>query len=215
MSPLERRYRRLLALYPRAFRRDHERELLDVLMTGARPGQRRPELGETAALVRSSVWMHLRPAGRGSSPPAVSWAVRLMCVAALLELLAALLVTLTSADVHAAIAHSDLQLTAAGWRHIVATSIRPVQIGAPIVAAAWLLSARASGRGRDWGRIVTALLAALNLFSLVNALAQRGFALAPVDAAIGCALCAVGVAAVVLSFSPGAASHYARRLAPD
>jgi hypothetical protein len=31
-----------LALYPRAFRREHEVEMLAVLMAGAKEGQRRP-----------------------------------------------------------------------------------------------------------------------------------------------------------------------------
>ena len=34
-SRLERRYRSLLALYPKAFRREHEQEILSVLMAAA------------------------------------------------------------------------------------------------------------------------------------------------------------------------------------
>jgi hypothetical protein len=45
---LERRYRRLLAFYPRAFRREHEQEILSVLLAGAAEGQRRPRLAEYA-----------------------------------------------------------------------------------------------------------------------------------------------------------------------
>jgi hypothetical protein len=37
-SGLERRYRRLLALYPRAFRTEREEEMLAVLMAGAAEG---------------------------------------------------------------------------------------------------------------------------------------------------------------------------------
>jgi hypothetical protein len=36
VTGLERRYRRLVACYPRAFRREHEQEILAVLMAGAR-----------------------------------------------------------------------------------------------------------------------------------------------------------------------------------
>ena len=39
---LERAYRRLLAWYPRAFRRENEQEILAVLLADAPPGQRRP-----------------------------------------------------------------------------------------------------------------------------------------------------------------------------
>jgi hypothetical protein len=38
---LEREYRRLVALYPRAFRRESEEEIVGVLLASARPGQRR------------------------------------------------------------------------------------------------------------------------------------------------------------------------------
>jgi hypothetical protein len=56
---LERRYRRLLALYPRRFRRDREQEILSVLMEGAESGQRRPGLAESANLSRHALWMRL------------------------------------------------------------------------------------------------------------------------------------------------------------
>ena len=45
---LERGYRRLLAWYPRAFRREHGPEILAVLMACAADGQRRPGLAESA-----------------------------------------------------------------------------------------------------------------------------------------------------------------------
>lgn len=37
-AELERRYRRLLACYPRAYRHESEQEILGVLMDGARDG---------------------------------------------------------------------------------------------------------------------------------------------------------------------------------
>jgi hypothetical protein len=59
-SRLERRYRSLLALYPKAFRREHEQEMLAVLMAAAREGQERPRLAESADLVRSAIFMRVR-----------------------------------------------------------------------------------------------------------------------------------------------------------
>ena len=38
MSELERRYRRLLVWYPAEYRRDHEEEMLGVLLAAARGG---------------------------------------------------------------------------------------------------------------------------------------------------------------------------------
>ena len=43
-TTLERRYRRLLAWYPPAFRQDHGEELLAVLMACVSDGQHRPGL---------------------------------------------------------------------------------------------------------------------------------------------------------------------------
>lgn len=58
-ADLERRYRRLLACYPRAFRSDHEEEILAVLMAGAEDGQHRPRPGEAINLINHALWMRL------------------------------------------------------------------------------------------------------------------------------------------------------------
>lgn len=60
MNALERRYRRLLAFYPRAFRRDHGEEMLAVLMDSASEGQRRPRLADSVNLLRNALWMRGR-----------------------------------------------------------------------------------------------------------------------------------------------------------
>jgi hypothetical protein len=57
---LERRYRRLLALYPRAFRGEREEEMLAVLMAGAAEGQQRPRLDESTNLIGSAIFTRLR-----------------------------------------------------------------------------------------------------------------------------------------------------------
>ncbi len=57
---LERRYRRLLACYPAAFRREHEQEVLSVLMAAAEEGQRWPRPVEAAHLLRSAMSIRLR-----------------------------------------------------------------------------------------------------------------------------------------------------------
>jgi hypothetical protein len=59
-AKLERRYRRLLALYPRVFRSEHQEEILSVLMDGAGPDQRWPAMSESADLVTNG----LRARGR-------------------------------------------------------------------------------------------------------------------------------------------------------
>ena len=58
-TQLERGYQRLLAIYPKAFRREHEQEMLSVLMAGAAAGQRRPSLDEAIDLVHNAILMRL------------------------------------------------------------------------------------------------------------------------------------------------------------
>jgi uncharacterized membrane protein YidH (DUF202 family) len=69
---LERGYRRLLAWYPREFRREHEEEMLAVLMAGAREGKWRPSLAEAVDVLRSALRMRLRRARPG--PGNGAWA---------------------------------------------------------------------------------------------------------------------------------------------
>ncbi len=59
-TALERRYRRLLAFYPRAFRREHEEEILAVLLECAADGQRWPRPPECANLLGNGIWMRAR-----------------------------------------------------------------------------------------------------------------------------------------------------------
>jgi hypothetical protein len=59
-AELARRYRQRLALYPRAYRRDHEEEMLAVLLEGARPGQEFPRIAESADLIWGALRMRMR-----------------------------------------------------------------------------------------------------------------------------------------------------------
>jgi hypothetical protein len=59
-AELARRYRQRLALYPRAYRRDHEEEMLAVLLEGARAGQEFPRIAESADLIWGALRMRMR-----------------------------------------------------------------------------------------------------------------------------------------------------------
>jgi hypothetical protein len=91
-SALERRYRRLLAWYPAAFRREQQDEMLAVLMAGAQPGQRRPGLLETADLIRNALVMRARQIGaRSHSHPWADGLATFSVAAPLVLLLASVL----------------------------------------------------------------------------------------------------------------------------
>lgn len=70
MSPLEARYRRLLACYPREHRARHEEEMIGVLLAGARPRQTRPRPAEAADLLWGALRVHGRRAFGPLSAPA-------------------------------------------------------------------------------------------------------------------------------------------------
>jgi hypothetical protein len=63
-ADLERRYRRLLKFFPTRYRREHEQEILSVLMDGAKEGQRRPGLADSADLLVSAIFMRWREVTR-------------------------------------------------------------------------------------------------------------------------------------------------------
>ncbi|MCW3842017.1 hypothetical protein ONA70_18110 [Micromonospora yasonensis] len=69
---LERRYRRLLAVYPWEHRRAYEEEMLAVLLAGARPGQTRPDGGDAVNLIAAGLRARVRVGVRGLTEPA--WA---------------------------------------------------------------------------------------------------------------------------------------------
>ncbi|MEV4571755.1 hypothetical protein AB0K16_00755 [Nonomuraea jabiensis] len=60
MSALERRYRRLLAWYPKDHRARHEEEMLAVLLAASAPGRSRPAGREAFDLVRGGLAIRLR-----------------------------------------------------------------------------------------------------------------------------------------------------------
>jgi MFS family permease len=85
-SELERRYRRLLAWYPAGHRRDHEEEMLGVLLAAARDGQRRPALADAVNLIGGGLRIRVR-AGPARLDPRWRDALAVCSVAAPLLLL--------------------------------------------------------------------------------------------------------------------------------
>ncbi|HXF22216.1 MAG TPA: hypothetical protein VN597_17275 [Streptosporangiaceae bacterium] len=82
---LEASYRRLLRCYPAWYRGQHEEEILGVLMTAARPGQRRPGVRDWADLLWSALKIRARTVLRGAASQ--PWADALTQFAVLLPLL--------------------------------------------------------------------------------------------------------------------------------
>ena len=167
---LERAYRRLLNLYPKWFRQDHEDEMIGVLLASAGDGRTRPGLAESLDLTRSAFWMHLRP--RAPKSRGVVAAVRFMYLGSFLQLVALLTSLVTIGSVKAAVVAHYPALTAAQWHYIVATQVVPAQIAAPITAVLWASLAWASGRGMRWAKVAFAVLFGFFTLGLLGALGQ-------------------------------------------
>jgi hypothetical protein len=213
---LERAYRRLLAWYPRAFRREYGPEIVAVLMAGARGGQRRPGLAESADLIRSGLRMRLRP---GVPRPArtVRAAIRLMYAGAAVStvlLINSVYTTIVLASIDDnKIHHMRLpELTGA----IQVAPISSVSITTGIVEslvpiAAWLWMARMAGQRRNWTRLAAAALLGLAtleatlLFAAPRLILQAGIPGGPLLALL---TWPVGAAAVWLLWRPASTAFF-------
>jgi hypothetical protein len=147
---LERGYRRLVALFPRAFRRESEDEIVAVLLATAGEGQERVGLAESADLIRGAVRMHRGP----RLPRALLIPVRLAYAGAAAELtvLVALLVTLASLTSATIRANPDFSL--AQWRAVLLLAHLPAaEAAAPVLLGLWVWLACANARGNHAGRV--------------------------------------------------------------
>jgi hypothetical protein len=201
---LERGYRRILACYPRSFRRDNEGEILAVLLDTAEPGQVRVGLAEAWDLIRGGVRMRLWPAM--PRPRAVRAAVTLMLAGAAAELAALLTVIATLGSVRAAVAARDTAAAHALLVHQVA-----VMVGAPVAVGLWLWLAWAIGRGEDWARLVSVACFLLMSLSVIGVLAQDAVAFAPASMIAAAVVWVLGLSSVALIFTPAAGRYYRLR----
>jgi hypothetical protein len=213
-ADLERGYRRWLRWYPKSFRREHEAEVLGVLMAGAYEGQRQPELMECLDLMRNALWMRLRPSAPRSDRSVFN-AVKLLYFGAVVELATAITIVATIGDVRSTVVQRNPGLTEGQWHTIVAGQLAPTAVAAAVAVGFWLWMAWSLGRGQRWARIAFALFFGLNTYSLFNGLAGGSAVYARADLAIGIVLWLVELAAVVLIFqvkravSPSGASRSA------
>jgi Na+/proline symporter len=211
-SHLERRYRRLLAWYPRAFRHEHEEEMLAVLMAGARAHRRRPALADCADLIMNALWLRMCPEV-GRSSRRLVWAVRLMVIGAVLELVALATVLATQDNLRSAILRHFPHFTAAQWHADVHAHILTVEVGAPIAAVVWLWLAWANGRRYGWAKGLLIGFFALTSVSLLSSFAQHAATYAPADLTAGCVLWLLCLVTVLLTLHPRS-GEFGRRSEP-
>jgi hypothetical protein len=168
-----------------------------VLLAGASEGRRRPEPMECLDLLRSALWMRLRPRVPRSNRPVFA-AIKLMYLGGVVELATAVTILVTIGDVRSNVANRNPDLTEGEWHAIVAGQLAPVAVAAGIAVGFWLWMAWAIGRGHRWARITFASFFILNSVGLLHGLIQGSAVYARPDLAIGIVLWLVELAAVAL-----------------
>lgn len=206
---LERAYRRLLAWYPRSFRRDNEEEVLTVLLATAGKGQRRPGVAESADLVKGALRMRL---GLSHSPRTVLHAVRLMYLGALAELGVVVTILLTEGNIRAAVVHRYPQVTAAQLHSLNSVFIWDIA-GSSVAIAFWLVLAWGNGRGRSWARVAAIVLFAVSTVGLLYDATTGAALVAPVALTAGGVVWLIGLAATVLLLAKQSWPYYERQAA--
>jgi hypothetical protein len=169
---LERACRRLLAAYPREFRRENEQEILAVLMAGAPPGQRRPGLAESADLIRSGLWLRLRPSVPRSART-VRAAVKLMYAGAVVSTVNLIILMAEIGALKRYHAVLGYRLTAAQVSQVnklfTAGFVTLWIVWCLVPVALWLWMAQACGRGRNWARNLSTVLFGVATLDLTGA----------------------------------------------
>lgn len=206
-AELEQAYRRLVACYPRSFRRENEDEIVTVLLATAQEGQRRPGIGESADLIRGAVRMRM---GLSRTPCTVLNAVRLMYLGALAELGVLVTLLMTEDSIRAAVSHRFPQLTAAQLGSV--NSILTVDaVGAVIAIGLWLFLGWANGMGSQLGRLGAVVCFAFNTVMVIVDLATDAVQYAPAVLIGAGAVWLIGLAAIANLLRKQSWAYYERR----
>jgi hypothetical protein len=227
---LERQYRRLLAWYPGSFRAAYAEEMVGVAMARSAPGQRRPDIGETANLIVSGIRTRFGAIRTGVREPA--W----RDAAAVLSVIGPILVAASSARTiggqlgpfrmpppEVAQVAGVPVATTAGWMLVALAAIlgrrRIAAAGAAlgVTGQAAVLgvqySADPSGLVTSWWKIVFAMVIAVSAFVAIGGenrpLSRRAIAATMAAAALLGAWPAVETASVTaISSVDGGTTFY-------
>jgi hypothetical protein len=208
---LERGYRRLLACYPRAYRRENEEEILGVLLACAGDGQQRPGLAVSADLIKGAMRMRLWPAAR--PPRTVLAAVALMCAGVAAQFAFLIIMVATAGSVESAFARGKPPGAAAAVHHAIAAKVVTGRVEFAIGICVWLLLAWALVRGRNLARFACAAwFVGLDGFDMLQALGGHAVVNAPADMTAFTVVWLLALASSVLLFTAASNRYYRRGL---
>ncbi len=220
---LERGYRRLVACYPRSFRRQNTEEIIAVLLATAREGQRRPSLAEATDLLRGAARMRL---GVTRSPWSVRNAVRVMYLGAVTELGVLITLALTAgqlrssvvAAVHKAFAQHGHVITAAAQAKVMTNVLSTLNtdlmadfVLLPLTIILWCWLAWANRQGHAWARAAAVIAFAFYTAGMGMNLARGTAPYAGAVVIAASVVWASGLAATVLLLLRPSWPYYERR----
>jgi hypothetical protein len=201
---LERRYRRLLGYYPRAFRRENEEEIVTVLLACAQEDQQRPGLAASADLIKGAMRARLRPAqGR---PRAARIAIRLMCAGVVAEIAHLMTVAMTAGSVRSAVGAAYPGLAAA--QHTVTVNLVIDYTVTSIGIAVWMVLTWALMRGSATARGGLAAFCCALILYMLFALSQGSAVYAPADVIAGGTVLLIALTACMLLFTGASGRSY-------
>jgi hypothetical protein len=200
-ADLERRYSRLLAWYPAGFRREHEAEMLGVLMESATDDQRRLPLAAEADLIRGALILWFRVPPR--APRTVAAAVRLMWAGAAVTLAGWVSTLVTQRAVRSAM----VRAVPARWP-LMLVHITAVEAVLPVAVVGWLWLAWANGRGRHAARVALVPYFAAATLVLLWMLRIGAAVYAPANLISLGLLWLIQLSAIVLIFSKRSGRYY-------
>jgi hypothetical protein len=206
LAGLELGYRRLLACYPRAYRRENEEEMLAVLLACAHDGQQRPGLAVSADLVKGAIRMRLRPAAR--APRTVQAAVALLCAGVAAQLAYLIINVATAGSVGSAYARRYPPWAAAAVHHAVTVQVVKYEVGGGIGIGVCLLLAWALVGGRNLARFALAACVGLDWLAMFQAAGQGATQYAQADMTAAAVTWLLILPASVLLFIPASSRYY-------
>jgi hypothetical protein len=209
-AALERAYRRLLACYPRSFRRENGEEIISVLLATAGDDQRRPGIAECADLIKGALRMRM---GLSRSPRPVVHAVRLMYLGAILELGVIMTVLLTEGSIRAAVVARNPQVSMAYLQSLNGVFTLDI-VGGCVGIVVWICLAWANGQGYGLARIVAIVLCAVGTALLLVDVADGAALYAPAALAAGGVEWLISLASTVLLLQKQSWAYFTRRVAP-
>ena len=144
-------------------------------------------------------------------PRSVRIAVRLMWLAAAIEVVALIVALLSRGALKAAILRRHPHYTATQLHHAESAQTVILVVGALIAVALWLWMAWANGRGRNWARILSAVFFGISTLGLLLSFAAgRGVG----DIIVSVVIWLIGLAVIVLLFGRESAPFFARQPVP-